>query len=325
MEMPHPDQRIRALAGVIEECTGTEDAETYRMAVDAALAASKQVDYLIFLPQALEQIAGAQAIAGKLADALTTAARIQEVDERSRANLGFTLAKVARLQADAGDIDGSKETIRKTLAVAARAAGERAGNGILLQTLDAQIAAKDIEGARATAERLGERFRVAASIMLYGWYASAHENESANAMLELALRHTGSVDAGDDRATILGRVGVALAKAGDVDAARTIFQEALDAAAGIVDSRQHAVVLSRLSDAVREARDPESTRKVAESLRALIEGDGGTRKNPILLASVAANLAQLGDVTTAMAVTAMIGDMEERVRALVEVAATLPN
>jgi hypothetical protein len=43
------------------------------------------------------------------------------------------------------------------------------------------------------------------------------------------------------------------------------------------------------------------------------------------LASVAANLAQLGDVTTAMAVTAMIGDMEERVRALVEVAATLPN
>jgi tetratricopeptide (TPR) repeat protein len=325
--MAHPDERIRALAGVIEECTGEDHVDTYREAVDAALTASKQVDYVIFLPQALQQIAEAQATAGRLADALTTAAQIQEVDQRSRANLGFTLARIAQLQADAGDIDGARETIRRTLAVAARAAGDRAGDGILLQAMNAQIAASDMEGARATAERLGERFHVATSIMLHRGYVNAHDNESAKAMLESALQHagSGSVDAGDDRATILGRVGLALAKAGDVNAAREKFQEALNVAAGIVDSRQHAVALSRLADAVREARDPESMHKVAESLRALIEGDGGTRKNPILLASAAGNLAQLGDVTTAMAVMAMIGDMEQRVRALVEVAATLPN
>lgn len=291
----------------------------------AALAASEHVGYVTDLPQALAQIAEAQAVAGDFNGALGTAARIREVDEDSRQKLGFALAGIARLQAEAGHAAQAKVTVEGALSVAERTMEVHPRAGILLQVMDAQIAAKDIEGARATARRLGERYRVATSILLHRGYANARENESAKAMLELALQDTGSVDLGEDRTTILGSVGLALAKAGDIDEARAMFQEALNAAAGIVDSRQHAVALSRLADAVREARDPESIRKVAESLRALIEGDGGTRKNPILLASAAGNLAQLGDVTTAMAVTAIISVMEQRVRALVEIAATLPN
>jgi tetratricopeptide (TPR) repeat protein len=313
------------LAGVIEESGGAGNADVYRQAVDAELAASEHVDYLHILPQTLERIAEAQAAARKFDDALATAGRIGESTAGFREKRGFALARIAQRQAEAGDIAGATATLQETLKLVERTTDKRPYEGILLQVMDAQAALADVEGVRMTAERLGDRYRMIGLIGMYRAYVNAHDNDSAKAMLDSALQLAEATSGTTEGADNLGSVASLMAKAGDVESARRVFEKSLAAAAAIEDVREHAVALARLARAMKVAGDEDSARKAIEPLRELIETHGDARRNPVLLASMAADPAQLGDVTTAMTLTAQIGDIDQRTRALVEIAATLPN
>jgi tetratricopeptide (TPR) repeat protein len=325
MEIQDPDERVRALAGVIAESGGANRATPYREAVVAALAASEHVGYLTFLPQALAQISEAQAIAGDFDGALETAARIGEVDEASRQKLGFALAKIARLQAEAGHVDQAKGTIEKALGVAERTMDIHPRAGIRLQIMEAQIAARDMEAARMTADSLGERYRMVTLVALYKGYASANDEPSAREAFESALHLLEGTTDAIQRVDGFGGIGLLLAKTGRVEEARRMFDRALAAAEGIANMNERAGATSRLAKSMSAAGNSELTQLAALALRELVENDGEARLNPILVASFAGYIAEMGDVTTAMAFAAQVGDMEQRVRALIEIAKALPN
>jgi tetratricopeptide (TPR) repeat protein len=324
-EILDPNERVRALTGIIEETGDAKHADSYREALSRALAASEHVGYVTFLPQALGQIAAAQAAAGRFDDALSTAAKIAEVDATSREKLGFALAKIAHLQAEVGEGERAKGTIQQTLDVLQDIADERPREGILLQIMNAQIAAGDLVAARATGERLGDTHRLTTLALMYSGYMKAHDGESAGDVLESALQLAEATTDPEQRAGALAGIALSLARAGEVERSRQLFHNASEAIAGIGDVRAHAVSVFRLSTAMHAAGDPELSHRAIEALRDLTETDGRVRTNPLLLVGLAEHLAEFGDVTAAMAMTAQIGDTEGRVRALVEIAKFLPN
>ncbi len=324
-EIQDPNERIGALTGIIEETGGAKHESSYREALSRALAASEHVGYVTFLPQALGQIAAAQATAGRFDDALSTAARIGEVDATSREKLGFALAKIGRLQAEAGEAERAKATIQQTLSVLQNIADQRPREGILFQIMGAQIAAGDMVAARATGERLGDGHRMTTLVLMYNGYAKARDGKSAREALESALQLAKATTDPEQRADALAGIALSLARADEVDRSRGIFRDALVAVAGIGDVRARAVALFRLSAAMHAAGDPELAHRAIEPLRDLIETDGRFRANALLMVGLAQHLAEFGDVTAAMAITAQIGDIDERVRALVEIAKFLPN
>lgn len=162
-------------------------------------------------------------------------------------------------------------------------------------------------------------------VALHKGYASANDEASAREALESALHLLETMTDAVQRVDGFGGIGLLPAKTGRVEEARRMFDRALAAAEGIANTNERAGATSRLAKSMSAAGNPELTQLAALTLRELVENDGNARMNPILVASFAGYVAEMGDVTTAMAFAAQVGDMEQRVRALIEIAKALPN
>jgi predicted ATPase/class 3 adenylate cyclase/Tfp pilus assembly protein PilF len=147
----------------------------------------------------------------------------------------------------------------------------------------------DCAGARAVLEerltlarQLDDRGHVASSLTLLGHLAMAEDEprrakELYESALELSTEWGGSADIWQSRAVGLLNVGWALLNEGDVDAAATRFEEALEAARRQGSKLVESGALNNLAYVTLKRRQHERTSKLVRESLAILREDKDTR------------------------------------------------
>ena len=223
----------------------TEARAMFVQAVSAATAArgraSRKCDTLV-------EIAHAQIAAG---DTVEGAATLQRALAAFRDVKGdpvrlALITRIAPLQARAGDYTGSLAT--------AMQAEDDSLRPLLVRDLLATRAEKgDVAGAVAMARALDDRpAAVAAFFGILRAQSQAHDEAAMRETLAVALETIRVIHIPELRAGALGSLAAANATDGDLDAAQSLFAEAMNTAAAADRGQQQAAVYARIADALAD-------------------------------------------------------------------------
>ena len=183
-----------------------------------------------YLGWALMFIARAQAAASNSRQALATAERAPSLEGRAE-----VLAAVAKAQIEVGDKSGAALTIERALETAERIADEDDRDNPFQKISGAQLAAGDIQQAVATARRIASpTARSEAFRSIFEAQAEAGDVEGSRRSLKSALAAAGQEGKSYLRVGDYTRIAEAQAKFGDASGAR----RTLDLALAAIEERQ---------------------------------------------------------------------------------------
>ena len=139
----HDRDRLFPLQTILDAQMRTGDTNGAEETIEKALAIAERIGSDIYLDGTLSRIARAQAQAGDVRAALATVERLADESDVAR-----TLMFIARAQAKAGDVRAALATVER-IAVEDR-------DSALAHVASGQAEAGDVQGALATAERISE-------------------------------------------------------------------------------------------------------------------------------------------------------------------------
>lgn len=156
------------------------------------------------------------------------------------------LSQVAPLQARIGDHAGAMAT--------ARLADDSSLRPLLVRDIAAsQAEAGDVPGAIVAARTIEEEAAgVAAFFGILRVQSQAHDVKGMRVSIEAALSRVRVMRGGELKAGALGSLAAAQIVAGDDDAARDTFQEAMAVAAALEEGAARAGAYARIADALAE-------------------------------------------------------------------------
>ncbi len=262
-----------------------------REVVDRALVLAREITYPSPRTLALARVAPALARVGDVEAALSLARDLGKDDngpfrESSRAEIPAAMAEIARIQAKAGDLEGSRKTLREAWALG-RTVSRR--DVILFSRLRVvgEVAAEigDVEAARKAADEIDD-----------------DKQEKTRALVSLARAQVKAGDAASARATL----GETLAFARGIGPrAHTINDDPV---------RNADTVLRELALAQAEAGD-------AKGAIATVAGRGSDTWKSEVLGAIAPIQARQGDIAGALATARSITAAGHAGKAYCEIAA----
>ncbi|MDE3001547.1 MAG: hypothetical protein OXU79_20920 [Gemmatimonadota bacterium] len=209
-----------------------------------AAATARKVNSGYTRARALRNVARVQAEAGDLDSARATARSIGDVQGRVDALVG-----VASASAGKGDLGAALESFRIAVTAArSNGTGDRRARS-LSRVARAQAAVGYTASARATARSIDDiQVRIDALAGVASTLAQQGRSEDAMAFFDLAVADAGSIMDGYRRAIAIGKVAWARAEAGDEPGARRALDKALQAGGEGMDVYSAGATIVSLAD-----------------------------------------------------------------------------
>lgn len=211
---------------------------------DLAAATARKVSGGYARARALRNVARVQAEAGDVDSARTTAGSIGDVQGRIDALVG-----VASASAGNGDLGAALESFRIAVAVArSNGTGDRRARSLNKVAL-AQATVGYTASARATARSIDDiQVRVDALAGVASTLAQQGRSEDARTFFDLAVEDAADIIDGYRRAIALGKLAWAQAEAGDEPGARKTLGKALEAGGTGMDVYSAGATIASLAD-----------------------------------------------------------------------------
>jgi tetratricopeptide (TPR) repeat protein len=321
-EITRSDRKSSALTEIAAAQAQAGDNAGSRATFQEAIRSADETTSNFNKSSALTEIAKAQAQAGDNAGSRATFQEaIRSADEEDEAFKLKSLQEIAEAQAQAGDNAGSRATFQEAIRSADEIRNRYIKSSTLSQIAKAQAQAGDIEEAKKTAEEIGDnRDKSSALIEIAEAQAQAGDNAGSRATSSIILDPEIEKKIDVHLSRVLLEIAKAQAQAGDNAGSRATFQEAIRSA-DEEDGASKLISLEEIVKAQAQAGDNAGSRATfQEVIRSADEIDEADSDKSSVLAYIASQCAQAGDIERAKKIVGEVGDTSHKSIVLAEIA-----